>query len=197
MFLLAFVLASMNLAFGVDGCSNRAACTLAVQELKLRTTIAGSSPTAERVDGYYVRHSSLNVRIDQDDGTDLFDQDSTWAWRDGCGGPLNGKMGCDVSFEATTTGYSNWWLRHQFFDVKIQEYVDDAWFQEDASFTLVPALNGDSACHSFEATIDDGAGGRQPGWYLRHSDLNVIISQYDADDEMFLHDATFCIEFQQ
>ncbi len=78
--------------------------------------------------GRYLRHKDLRIRADASNGTTLFNKDATYCARPG---PTTGS----VSLESYN--YPNHYLRHSFYELRIDRYQDNATFRADSSFTAV------------------------------------------------------------
>ncbi|MGC4808679.1 AbfB domain-containing protein [Micromonospora sp. DT233] len=89
------------------------------------------------------------------------------------------------SFQVTTPGYTNRYLRHQD-SLAYTEVVDagsPALLKQDATYTVRRGL-ADAACYSFESV-------NFPGQYLRHADSRVRNSPNDGT-ALMRADATWC-----
>ncbi len=86
-----------------------------------------------------------------------------------------------ISFESIN--YPKYYLRHEDFRVKLNEYSDDELFKKDATFKKVEGLAKTSGA-SFESY-------NYPGYYIRQKDSHLYIEE--GSDETFKKDATFKI----
>jgi len=138
--------------------------------------------------GFYVRHRNSEVWVEASDNTASFRQDASWAiaapwWQSNANVPV----GTYQSFQVTTPGYTNRYLRH-YDSLGVTEVVDGAsstTLKQDATFRLVAGL-AESSCYSFESR-------NFPGSYLRHAASRL---RRDANDgtPLFAQDATFCAQ---
>jgi hypothetical protein len=92
-----------------------------------------------------------------------------------------------VSLQATTSGYTNYYLKHSDTDdsvgiAPVSASSDEA-TKEDATFVEVPGL-AKSSCVSFESV-------NKPGYYLRHYAFVLHLQPYDGST-LNAQDATFC-----
>lgn len=94
-------------------------------------------------------------------------------------------VGSSVSFQATTSGYTDYYLAHDGDTVNIQvvDSSSSTTLQEQASWNVVTGL-GNSACVSFES-VDT------PGSYIVHIDFVLQVAAGDGTKQ-FNEDATFC-----
>ncbi len=95
--------------------------------------LAGTCYSLESVNfpGEYLRHQDSRIKLNRDDGTDLFRKDATFCARNGL---ANAE---DVSFE--TSNYPGFFLTHNNGHLFI-ERRQDALFAKDATFKIRPAL---------------------------------------------------------
>lgn len=137
--------------------------------------------------GYFLRHRSSEVWMDQNTGGSFAD-DATWNvvgpwWRSGADLP----EGAARSFNVTTAGYTDRYLRHAGSDVRtdvINAGSPEA-DRQDATF-IVRAGLADNSCYSFESR-------NQPGSFLRHSNYQLH-SDASNGSALFQKDATFCAQ---
>ncbi|MEU8661636.1 AbfB domain-containing protein [Actinoplanes philippinensis] len=84
-------------------------------------------------DGRYLRHASWRVRLDQDNGTNLFHGDATFC-------PWPGDITGTVTLEASN--YPGWFLRHRGDELWVDQSKGAAAFGADDSFLVRPPLAG-------------------------------------------------------
>lgn len=94
--------------------------------------------------------------------------------------------GSTVSFQATTPGLTDRYIRHSNLDGVISTVTkrSSATDKGDATWLVRPGL-ADSFCVSLESK-------NFPGRYLRHSSLHLVLRQPDGT-KLFREDATFCL----
>ena len=93
-----------------------------------------------------------------------------------------------ASFQVTTPGFANRFLRHsnsEAFTAIIDGNSNDNVLKQDATYRLVNALDG-TPCYSFESR-------NLPGKFLRHQGGRLRIDSNDGSDLMH-QDATFCAQ---
>jgi hypothetical protein len=96
-------------------------------------------------------------------------------------------LGQFVSFQVTTPGFTNRFLRHAnslAFTEVVTSTSGDV-LKSDATWKIVPGLDG-TPCYSFESK-------NYPGEYLRHSGFRLRKDRSDNTDT-FRKDATFCAQ---
>lgn len=86
-----------------------------------------------------------------------------------------------VSFESLE--YPGYFLRHQNFQLKLQQAQGDDLFNQDASFKVVKGL-GNSTMVSFESY-------NYPMHFISNNNFNLVIAQPGADIQTFKNNATF------
>jgi alpha-L-arabinofuranosidase len=141
----------------------------------------------------YLRNYAGQVWIARRGGVLPFDTAAGWAadtsWRVSTGW---WRSTADVatgahSLQATTAGYTGYYLRHYNSLGVISPITTDSSSadKQDATFTVVTGL-ADNSCYSFEARDF-------PGQYLRHYSYRI---RKDANDgsALFAADATFCAQ---
>jgi hypothetical protein len=147
----------------------------------------GTSFESPSLPGYFLRHRSSEVWMDQNTGGS-FAYDATWNvvgpwWRSGADLAENAAR----SFNVTTAGYTDRYLRHAGSDVRTDVINPSSpeTDRQDATF-IVRAGLADNSCYSFESR-------NQPGHFLRHSNYQL---HSDASDGsvLFQKDATFCAQ---
>ncbi|WNG17287.1 AbfB domain-containing protein [Cystobacter fuscus] len=138
--------------------------------------------------GAYMRHRGGEVWVDALENTTGFRQDATWAiatpwWKSGANVPTNTFQ----SFQVTTSGYTNRYLRHidSLARTEVVDGASSSVLKQDATFKLVPGL-AESSCYSFESR-------NFPGEYLRHMGSRVRRDRRDGS-AIFDQDATFCAQ---
>jgi hypothetical protein len=95
--------------------------------------------------------------------------------------PVNGR----VSFQVTTPGYTDRYLRHQnsLAYTEVVDTASPALLKNDATYTVRAGL-ADGSCYSFESV-------NYPGQFLRHADSRVRNSVNDGS-ALLRADATWC-----
>lgn len=90
-----------------------------------------------------------------------------------------------VSFQATTSGLSDRYIRHKDFQAVVSKITTSSTRADksDATWIIRPGL-ADRLCVSFESK-------NIPGRYLRHSELRLVLQPPDGT-KLFREDATFC-----
>ncbi|SEM35533.1 Glycosyl hydrolases family 2, TIM barrel domain [Stigmatella aurantiaca] len=136
--------------------------------------------------GAYLRHRNSELWVDALENTTSFRQDATWAiaapwWQS----TANVPSGNYQSFQVTSAGYTNRYLRHidSVANTEVVDGASSATLKQDATFQLVPGL-AESSCYSFESR-------NFPGHYLRHNSNRVRKDARDGS-ALFDQDATFC-----
>jgi hypothetical protein len=156
-----------------------------------RAALDGSpnvSLESKNLSGAYLRHRNSEVWVDALENTTSFRQDATWSiaapwWQSGANVPT----GSYQSFQVTSAGYTNRYLRH-FESLANTEVVDSAsatTLKQDATFRLVAGL-AEPSCYSFESR-------NFPGHYLRHNSSRLRKDARDGS-ALFDQDATFCAQ---
>ncbi|WP_422768835.1 sigma-70 family RNA polymerase sigma factor [Plantactinospora sp. WMMC1484] len=84
-------------------------------------------------DGRYLRHSSWRLRVNGDEGSQLFRGDATFCVRAGV-------TPDSVSLESSN--YPGWFLRHRNLELWVDRSNGSLGFRADASFRTRPALDG-------------------------------------------------------
>jgi len=101
--------------------------------------------------------------------------------------PIALASGTRVSVQATTSGYTGYYIKHDDGDdgvaIAAVSSSSTATVKADATWIETAGLSN-SSCVSFESV-------NQPGYYLRHYDF-VLHLQPNDDTSQFAQDATFC-----
>mmetsp|Transcript_55438 Transcript_55438/g.92146 ORF Transcript_55438/g.92146 Transcript_55438/m.92146 type:complete len:612 (+) Transcript_55438:30-1865(+) len=132
---------------------------------------------------HWVRHRNFALFIDDSthDKSDLFMKDSTFTMvrpsLDGSGAPF-------VSFQSVN--YPDHFVRHQNFRLYIHRREGSQLYIKDASFKVVPALNGRNGYISLQSK-------NYPGHYVRHQNYALYIHQRETAD-LYVNDASFKME---
>jgi hypothetical protein len=93
--------------------------------------------------------------------------------------------GTRVSLQATTSGYTGYYLSHSGSNVAIAQVTSSSSASAKSAATfIVQAGLGDSSCVSFESADTSGS-------YLRHSNFHLYLNANDGS-ALFAQDATFC-----
>ena len=128
--------------------------------------------------GYCLRHKNYEISIARDDGTTLYDQDSTFKMV----GSLIGNSDF-ISFESVN--FPDYYIRHKNSKLRIDYYDNSNLYKGDASWKKVSALNGREGYVSFESY-------NKPGYFMRHQNYGLRISfQKNDDSQLFKDDASF------
>jgi hypothetical protein len=129
--------------------------------------------------GYFLRHQSSRIKLQQDDGSDLFKLDATFARRPGgCRGVY-----CQVRFESVN--YPGSFIRHTNYELWIAPDDGSELFRLDSTWRRVPPPrpNFPPATVSFQST-------NYPDRFIRHSSylgfLTPIASDLDRADSAFV-----------
>lgn len=153
----------------------------------------GVSFTSKTSPTRYLRHYGNVLYVATNSGTSGYDSAANWAadttftvstawWRSDADVALGRH-----SFQATTTGYTGYSMRHYNYLAQIAPITSagSSTTLQDATFTVVAGL-ADSSCYSFRSA-------NYPTRYLRHYNYRV---QLDVNDSSatFAQDATFCAQ---
>jgi hypothetical protein len=84
-------------------------------------------------DGRYLRHASWRVRLNLNEGTELFRGDATFCVR-------TGSVAGSASLESSN--YPGWFLRHRGDELWVDHSDGSAAFAADSSFLIRPPLAG-------------------------------------------------------
>lgn len=90
-----------------------------------------------------------------------------------------------VSFQSSN--YPNYYLRHRNYELWLDAYESSDLYNNDSSFTVRSALNGQAGFVSFESV-------NYPGYYIRHSNYLLYINQNDGSD-LFKSDSSFKVGY--
>ncbi len=123
---------------------------------------------------YFIRHSGYRGRIDANDGSWQFLQDSSFEPRPGLADNTL------VSFESVN--YPGHFLRHRNFEVWLDRFEDNDLFRRDATFRQQAGL-ANNAWTSFESL-------NYPNHFIRHQNFELFLQQRDGT-ELYNQDATF------
>ncbi|TCO54837.1 AbfB domain-containing protein [Actinocrispum wychmicini] len=154
----------------------------------------GTSLESYNNPGYFIRHYNETVYLAKSGGPNPWDTpttfpaDTTWAvttawWRSGADLPLDQAH----SFQATTPGVTNRFLRHQFGLARtdVVNNASDSLTKADSTFIVRRGL-AEPTCYSLESR-------NFPGSFLRHANFRVHLSGNDNTD-LYRRDATFCAQ---
>ena len=128
--------------------------------------------------GYCLRHKRYEVSIARDDGTPIYDQDSSFKMVTSLIGNSN-----YISFESVN--YPDHYIRHKNHNLRIDYYHNSNLYKGDASWKEVSALNGRQGYVSFESY-------NKPGYFMRHQNYGLRIAfQKNDGSQLFKDDASF------
>ncbi|KZV89230.1 alpha-L-arabinofuranosidase B [Exidia glandulosa HHB12029] len=160
--------------------------------LRTGKTKSGVSFESYNLAGKFLRHYDGKVYIASKGGKNKWDNaysfeaDTTWQvaspwWRSGA----DIATGSRVSFQVTTAGFTNRYLRHSGGSAvtTVASKSSDSKMRGDATFIARAGL-ADPSCYSFESA-------NASGQFLRHSSFKLVIAQSNGGDT-FNRDATFC-----
>ncbi|EJD43696.1 alpha-L-arabinofuranosidase B [Auricularia subglabra TFB-10046 SS5] len=160
--------------------------------LRAGRTKAGVSFESFNLAGGFLRHRNGEVWVASQNGPNPWDGGGSWAadttwqvaspnWRS----DADITTGARVSFQVTTSGFTDRYLRHQagVAITSVANSGSDATTRQDATF-IARAGFADPTCYSFEAS-------NFPGQFLRHSNFRIVLSGSENND-VFRRDATFC-----
>lgn len=169
--------------------------------------------------GFFIRHSSFRIVVNENDGSDIFKADATFEMvRPNCGAEGREWM----SFRSVN--FADRFLRHKNFELWLDEAEGDN-FDEDSTFALeyygtqmLRSLNVPTHAvrhQDFECFNHEHEPGNQtfdflirpglqsglgvsfesvnlPNYFLRHSGFRLLLNEHDGS-EVFDNDATFAI----
>lgn len=124
----------------------------------------------------YIRHRSFLGYIDPIVRNDMqARKDATFRIVPGLAGKCN-------SFESIN--YPGYFLRHQYFRIKLDKQTGDQLFKDDATFCISPGLANPKGISFASVNF--------PGYYIRHSNFELWLNQPDGS-RLYNQDATFAI----
>ncbi len=130
--------------------------------------------------GYFLRHQNFRVKLQRDDGTDVFHQDASFIWQDAIS-----KDPEAVSLESVN--FRGHFIRHQNFELWLarSDAGNTATFPRDASFLPWPGLRPPGVeTVSFQSV-------NKSDRYIRHSFFLGVLNQ--ASNVLEKADATFIV----
>ncbi|MDZ8261433.1 AbfB domain-containing protein [Nostoc sp. ChiQUE01b] len=162
------------------------ALTLSALPISISTSInpaiADSTPVEPAVSirtfnlfSYYIRHRNSLGEISQISSS-LDRADASFRVRSGLA-----SSNC-VSFESSN--FPGYYLRHQYFQIRLDRNNNTALFKADATFCIKPGLASLTNVSFRSYNV--------PTYYIRHRNFKLYIDPYTTDS-LFLNDATFTL----